>query len=111
MAQSDGRVPTMIHAGTYSGVLHYLRAAKAANSTDPKVIAAKMHEMPINDMYNDDVRIRPDGRVLHKMFLMQVKSPAESKVKYDDYKLLAETPGDQAFRPMEEGHCPYLEKK
>jgi len=111
MAQSEGRVPTMIHAGTYSGVLHYLRAAKAANSTDPKVIAAKMHEMPINDMYNDDVRIRPDGRVLHKMFLMQVKSPAESKVKYDDYKLLAETPGDQAFRPMEEGHCPYLEKK
>ena len=111
MAQSDGRVPTMIHAGTYSGVLHYLRAAKAANSTDPKVIAAKMHEMPVNDMYNDDVRIRPDGRVLHKMFLMQVKSPAESKVKYDDYKLLAETPGDQAFRPMEEGHCPYLEKK
>jgi len=111
MAQSDGRVPTMIHAGTYSGVLHYLRAAKAANSTDPKVIAAKMHEMPINDMYNDDVRIRPDGRVLHKMFLMQVKSPAESKVKYDDYKILAETPGDQAFRPMEEGHCPYLEKK
>ncbi len=111
MAQSDGRVPTMIHAGTYSGVLHYLRAAKAANSTDPKVIAAKMHEMPINDMYNDDVRIRPDGRVLHKMFLMQVKSPAESKVKYDDYKLLAETPGDQAFRPMEEGQCPYLKKE
>ncbi len=111
MAQSDGRVPTMIHAGTYSGVLHYLRAAKAANSTDPKVIAAKMHEMPIDDMYNDDVRIRPDGRVLHKMFLMQVKSPAESKVKYDDYKLLAETPGDQAFRPMEEGQCPYLKKE
>jgi branched-chain amino acid transport system substrate-binding protein len=111
MAQSDGRVPTMIHAGTYSGVLHYLRAAKAANSTDPKIIAAKMHEMPVNDMYNDDVRIRPDGRVLHKMFLMQVKSPAESKVKYDDYKLLAETPGDQAFRPMEEGHCPYLQKE
>jgi branched-chain amino acid transport system substrate-binding protein len=110
MAQNDGRVPTMIHAGTYSGILHYLRAAKAANSTDPKVIAAKMHEMPINDMYNDDVRIRPDGRVLHKMFLMQVKSPAESKGKYDYYKLLAETPGDQAFRPMEEGQCPYLMK-
>lgn len=111
MAQSGGRVPTMIHAGTYSGVLHYLRAAKAANSTDPKVIAAKMHEMPVNDMYNDDVRIRPDGRVLHKMYLMQVKSPAESKVKFDDYKLLAETPGDQAFRPMEEGQCPYLKKE
>ena len=111
MAQNDGRVPTMIHAGTYSGVLHYLRAATAANSTDPKVIAAKMHEMPVNDMYNDNVRIRPDGRVLHKMFLVQVKSPGESKFKYDDYKLLAETPGNEAFRPMEEGHCPYLEKQ
>jgi len=111
MAQNDGRVPTMIHAGTYSGVLHYLRAAKAANSTDPKVIAVKMHEMPVNDMYNEDIRIRPDGRVLHKMFLMQVKSPAESKSKYDYYKLLAETPGDQAFRPMEEGQCPYLKKE
>jgi branched-chain amino acid transport system substrate-binding protein len=111
MAQNDGRVPTMIHAGTYSGILHYLRAGKAANSTDPKVIAAKMHEMPVNDMYNDNVRIRPDGRVLHKMFLMQVKSPAESKAKYDYYKLLAETPGDQAFRPMEEGQCPYLKKE
>ena len=111
MAQNDGRVPTMIHAGTYSGVLHYLRAATAANSTDPKVIAAKMHEMPVNDMYNDNVRIRPDGRVLHKMFLVQVKSPGEFKFKYDDYKLLAETPGNEAFRPMEEGHCPYLEKQ
>jgi branched-chain amino acid transport system substrate-binding protein len=111
MAQNDGRVPTMIHAGTYSGVLHYLRAAKAANSTDPKVIAAKMHEMPVNDMYNDNIRIRPDGRVLHTMFLMQVKSPAESKTKYDYYKVLAETPGDQAFRPMEEGQCPYLKKE
>ncbi len=111
MAQNDGRVPTMIHAGTYSGVLHYLRAAKAANSTDPKIIAAQMHDMSVNDMYNTDIRIRPDGRVLHKMFLMQVKSPAESKAKYDYYKVLAETPGDQAFRPMEEGRCPYLKKE
>ncbi len=111
MAQSNGRVPTMIHAGTYSGVLHYLRAATAANSTDPKVIAAKMHQMPVNDMYNDNIRIRPDGRVLHKMYLMQVKSPAESKAKYDYYKVLAATPGHEAFRPMEEGHCPYLNKE
>ena len=101
----------MIHAGTYSGILHYLRAGQAANSTDPKVIAAKMHDMPVNDMYNDNIVIRPDGRVLHKMFLMQVKSPEESKFKYDYYKLLAEIPGNQAFRPIEEGHCPYLEKK
>ncbi len=111
MALDNGQIPTMIHAGTYSGILHYLRAARAANSTDPKIIAAKMHDMPINDMYNDNVVIRPDGRVLHKMFLMQVKSPTESKYKFDDYKVLAEIPGDQAFRPMEDGHCPYVEKK
>jgi len=111
MALNDGRIPTMIHAGTYSGILHYLRAGQAANSTDPKVIAAKMHDMPVNDMYNDNIVIRPDGRVLHKMFLMQVKSPDESKSKFDYYKVLAETPGNQAFRPIEEGHCPYLEKK
>jgi branched-chain amino acid transport system substrate-binding protein len=108
MAMNDGRVPTMIHAGTYSGVRHYLHAAQAAGSTDPKVIAAKMHELPIKDMYNDNVRIRPDGRVLHKMYLVQVKSPEESKAQYDYYKILAEIPGDQAFRPMEEGHCPYV---
>jgi branched-chain amino acid transport system substrate-binding protein len=111
MALNDGRIPTMIHAGTYSGILHYLRAGQAANSTDPKVIAAKMHDMPVNDMYNDNIVIRPDGRVLHKMFLMQVKSPEASKSKFDYYKVLAEIPGDQAFRPIEEGHCPYLEKK
>jgi len=56
-----------------------------------------MHEMPVNDMYNDDVRIRPDGRVLHKMFLMQVKSPAESKVKYDDYQAPRRDSGQSGF--------------
>ena len=108
MGMNDGRVPTMIHAGTYSGVRHYLHAAQAVGSTDLKAITAKMHELPVKDMYNDDVRIRPDGRVLHKMYLVQVKSPDESKAQYDYYKVLAEIPGDQAFRPMEEGHCPYV---
>jgi len=107
---NDGRWPTMVHAGTYSGILHYLRSAQAANSTDPKIIAAKMHDMPVDDMYNDNIVVRPDGRVLHKVFLLQVKSPGESRYKHD-YKLLAETPGDQAFGPIEDGHCSFLEKK
>jgi branched-chain amino acid transport system substrate-binding protein len=98
----------MIQAGTYAGVLHFLRAGEAAGSADPKVVAAKMHDMPVKDFYNDNVRIRPDGRVLHKMFLMQVKTPDESKAKYDVYKQLAETPGEQAFRPMAEGQCPHV---
>jgi branched-chain amino acid transport system substrate-binding protein len=108
MALNDGRAPTMIQAGTYAGVLHFLRAGEAAGSADPKVVAAKMHDMPVKDFYNDNVRIRPDGRVLHKMFLMQVKTPDESKAKYDVYKQLAETPGEQAFRPMAEGQCPHV---
>ena len=111
MAQSDGRVPTMIHAGTYSGVLHYLRAAKAANSTDPKVIAAKMHEMPINDMYNDDVRIRPDGRVLHKMFLMQVKSPAEFQSQIRRLQTPRRDPGRSGFPADGRGPLPVSRKE
>ncbi len=80
-AESDRRVPTMIHAGTYSGVLHYLRAATAANSTDPKVIAAKMHEMPSTTCATTASDFGPTADMLHKMFLIQVKSPIESKAK------------------------------
>ena len=106
-----GKVPTMTQAGAYSAVLHYLEAVKAAGTKDPKTVAAKMKAMPVNDMYNSNVRIREDGRVLHTMYLMQVKSPAESKYPHDDYKILARTPGAEAFRPMAEGGCPFVESK
>lgn len=101
--------PTMTQAGAYSAVLHYLEAVKAAGTKDPQTVVAKMKAMPVNDMYNHNVQIRPDGRVLHTMYLMQVKSPAESKYPHDDYKILATTPGAEAFRPMAEGGCPYVE--
>ena len=110
MAEMNGKVPTMGHAGAYAAALHYLKAVKEAGTKDPKTVAAKMREMPVNDMYNDNVRIRPDGRVLHKMYLMQVKAPAESKYPHDDYQILAETPGEQAFRPMDQGGCPLVAK-
>ena len=103
--------PTMTQAGAYSAVLHYLEAVKAAGTKDPKTVVAKMKAMPVNDMYNHDVKIRPDGRVLDTMYLMQVKSPAESKYPHDDFKILATIPGDEAFRPMAEGGCPLVEKK
>ncbi len=106
-----GKVPTMTQAGAYSAVLHYLEAVKAAGTKDPKTVVAKMKAMPVNDMYNSNVRIREDGRVLHTMYLMQVKSPAESKYPHDDYKILARTPGAEAFRPMAEGGCPFVESK
>lgn len=78
-AATNGRVPSMVQAGVYSGVHHYLAAVKAAGTTDTDAVAKKMHEMKVNDMYNKDVTIRPDGRVLHTMYLVQVKRPDRSK--------------------------------
>ncbi|MGA7809910.1 ABC transporter substrate-binding protein, partial [Bradyrhizobium sp.] len=107
-AMMDGKVASMVQAGVYSGVHHYLAAVKAAGTTDPTIVAAKMHEMKVNDMYNKDVTIRPDGRVLHTMYLVQVKKPAESKYAYDDYKIVSTKPGAEVFRPMADGDCPLV---
>ncbi|MCR6735963.1 MAG: ABC transporter substrate-binding protein [Afipia sp.] len=107
-AATGGKVASMVQAGVYSGVHHYLAAVKAAGTKDPTVVAQKMHEMKVNDMYNKDVTVRPDGRVLHTMYLMQVKKPDESKYKYDFYKVITTSPGEQAFRPMSEGNCPLV---
>ena len=107
-AATGGKVPSMVQAGVYSGVHHYLAAVKAAGTKDPAVVAKKMHEMKVNDMYNKDVTIRPDGRVLHSMYLVQVKKPDEPKSKYDDYKVITTSPGEQAFRSMSEGNCPLV---
>lgn len=107
-AATGGKVASMVQAGVYSGVHHYLAAVKAAGTKDPTVVARKMHEMKVNDMYNKDVTVRPDGRVLHTMYLMQVKKPDELKYKYDFYKVITTSPGEQAFRPMSEGNCPLV---
>ena len=110
MAAHNGRAPSMIHAGVYSGVRHYLAAMKAAGTDDSKVVAAKMREMPVEDMYNKGVKIRPDGRVLHDMFLVQVKKPEESKGPYDYYKIVTKVSGEEAFRPLSESECPLVKK-
>jgi branched-chain amino acid transport system substrate-binding protein len=107
-AATGGKVPSMVQAGVYSGVHHYLAAVKAAGTTDTDAVAKKMHEMKVNDMYNKDVTIRPDGRVLHTMYLVQVKRPDESKHKFDYYKIVTSSPGEKAFRPMSEGNCPLV---
>ena len=107
MQQKD-KPPTMLQAGTYSGVRHYLQAVQAAGTTDSRIVAAKMHELPVNDMFNTNVRIREDGRMLGEMHLMQVKTPAESRYRFDDYKLLSTMTGEQAFRPLDEGGCPLV---
>ena len=105
-----GRVPTMVHTGVYSAVYHYLTAVKAAGTTDSEVVARKMRELPVNDFFNKDVQIREDGRVLPDMYLMKVKSPAESKKPYDYYQVLAKIPGKEAFRPLSESVCPLVKK-
>jgi branched-chain amino acid transport system substrate-binding protein len=68
----------------------------------------KMRELPVNDFYNKDVKLRMDGRVMHNMYLMQVKSPQESKYQFDDYKLLSTVLGKDAWRPESEGNCPLV---
>jgi branched-chain amino acid transport system substrate-binding protein len=109
-SQMDGRRPTMVQMGVYSGVNHFLKAVKAAGTTDSEAVAKKMHELRVDDIYNKDVEIRDDGRVLHDMYLVKVKSPAESKGPYDYYHVLAKTPGKEAFRPISESECPLVKK-
>lgn len=102
------RPPNMLQAGLYSGVLHYLKAVKAAGTDEAKAVSLKMRELPVNDFYNKNVTIRKDGRVLHDMYLAQVKSPQESKGKFDDYKILSTLTGKDAYRPESEGNCPLV---
>lgn len=107
--RTDGLAPpNMINAGLYAGVLHYLKAVEAAGTDEAQAVAKKMRELRVNDFYNKDVEIRADGRVMHKMYLMEVKSPQESKSKFDYYRLVAEIPAEAAFRPLAEGGCPLV---
>src|ERR1700749_1740048 len=104
------RVPTSAQAGVYSSVLHYLQAVKAAGTTDSEAVMKLMKATPINDMFAKNGRIRDDGRMVHDMYLFEVKPPSESKGRWDDYKLLATVPGDQAFQPLEASRCPLVQK-
>jgi branched-chain amino acid transport system substrate-binding protein len=102
------RPPNMLQTGLYSGVMHYLKAVQAAGTDEAKAVSKKMRELPVNDFYNKNVQLRDDGRVLHDMYLVQVKSPQESKYKFDDYKVLSKLAGKDAFRPASEGGCPLI---
>jgi branched-chain amino acid transport system substrate-binding protein len=102
------KIPSMLTAGAYSSVLHYLKAVQAAGTDEPKAVMAKMREIPVNDVMTKNGKLREDGRLIRDMYLFQVKSPQESKSKDDIYKLLATVPGSEAFRPMSEGKCPHV---
>ncbi len=102
------RMPGQIQAGTYSAVRHFLQAANAAGSTDGLAVAEKMRAAPVNDMFVHDGQIRPDGRMVHDLYIVQVKAPAESKAPWDYYKQVGTIAGDKAMQPLAETRCPYL---
>ena len=108
--ERQGKFPTMIHAGVYSGITHYLKAAVAlkGNVSDGKAVVAQMKSMPTDDPLFGKGTIRPDGRKVHPAYLLEVKKPSESKYPGDFYKIRATIPADQAFRPLKEGNCPLV---
>lgn len=107
--QRTGKMPSFVQAGSYSYTMHYLSAVKAAGTDEAKAVVAKMKEMPVDDYFAKGV-IRPDGRMVHDMYLVQVKSPAESKEPWDFFKLVDTVPGDKAFKPLEKTDCPLVKK-
>lgn len=103
-------MPNMSQAGVYSSVMHYLKAIKAAGTDDTEAVMRQMKATPIDDFFATGGHIREDGRMVHDMYLFEVKKPEESKEPWDYYKLLATIPGQQAFMPLAESQCPLVQK-
>ena len=104
------KMPNMTQAGIYSATMHYLEAVAAAGTDETQAVMEKMRATPINDFFVKNGRIREDGRMVHEMYLYEVKTPAESKEPWDYYKLVATIPADQAFQPLAESKCPLVKK-
>ena len=102
--------PNSNHASVYSATLHYLNAVKSAGTDDTASVMKKMRETPINDMFAKGGKVREDGRMVHDMYLFQVKSPAESKAPWDYYKLKGTVKGDEAFQSLANSRCPMFKK-
>jgi branched-chain amino acid transport system substrate-binding protein len=103
-------MPTMAQAGVYSSTLLYLNAVKAANTDNPEAIMKKIHELPVNDFFAHNGHVREDGRFVHDMYLVEVKTPAESKSAWDQLKLVSTIPGEQAFQSLADSSCPLIHK-
>lgn len=104
------RMPHMGDAGDYSSTMHYLQAIQAAGTDDAQAVMQKMRELPINDFFAKNGRIREDGRMVHDMYVYEVKKPSESRGEWDYYKLREVIPGDQAFRSLKDSACPLVKK-
>ncbi len=105
MARFNGRAPGSLQAAVYGAVTHYLKAVQAAGTDEAGAVMAQMRQMPIHDFYTKNAHLRRDGRVVRDMYLLQVKTPAESRYPWDYYKVVETVPGDKAFRPEAEGGC------
>ena len=103
-------MPTTIQVGIYSAVYHYLKAVKEAGTTEPKAVAAKVRELPVNDFWTKDAKVREDGRVLRPAYLFKVKAPADSKKPWDYYSLVATLPAEAAARPLSQSECSFIKK-
>ena len=110
MDRNNGVAPTYIMASAYSATLHYLKSVQAAGTDEGAAVMAKMKATPINDFSMKNVRIREDGQTMRPVYSAMVKTPAESKSKYDYYTIKAEIPGEQVFRPLAEGGCDFIKK-
>ena len=103
-----GAMPTQAQAGVYSSVLHYLRAVQAAGGDDGPTVAAAMKRLPVDDMFARNGFVREDGRMVHDMYLAQVKTPGQSSADWDLYEILDVIPGVDAYRPLAESRCPLV---
>ncbi|PXX98548.1 ABC transporter substrate-binding protein [Halomonas sp. LBP4] len=99
------RMPTMVQAGIYSSTMHYLKAMEEVGTDDPMTVKTRMAGTPVNDFFSRNGRIREDGRMVHDMYLAQVKSPDESTGEWDVYEILATIPAEEAYRPLSESQC------
>ena len=97
--------PSMVQAGVYASVLHYLKAVEALGDKDPTKVLAKMKETPTDDILFGKGMIRVDGRKIHQSYLFQVKKPEESKGEWDLYNLVTTIPAEKSFRPLDQGGC------
>ncbi|RKJ96289.1 ABC transporter substrate-binding protein [Alicycliphilus denitrificans] len=105
------KMPTMVQVGTYSAVLHYLKGVQAAGTDEAGAVVAAMKKLPVNDVFAENGRVREDGRMVHDMYLFEVKAPEESKKPWDYYKLKAVIPAEKAFRPIEQSTCRLVRKQ
>ena len=101
-------MPNDVHAGMYSAVSHYLKAVQAAGTDDADAVMAKMRELPVNDIFATNGVLRPDGRMVHDMYVVRAKHPSQSKGPWDLIELVRKVPGDEAFRPLSESGCPLV---